>query len=114
MKINFILAALTAGVLLSACGEKHEAVHAVDKLEEAQAAAKAKAPQPEAIKFDDEGQPPFAEPKPAEDAAKTDESKADEKTADAAKPAEADKAEEAKPAEAATEVKTDAPAEEKK
>lgn len=61
MKVQFVAATLAAAALLSACGNKHEGVHAVDKLQEAEAAALAKAPKAEEVKFDDEGQPTFAE-----------------------------------------------------
>lgn len=60
MKVQFLAATIAAAALLSACG-KHEGVHAVDKLQEAEAAALAKAPKAEEVKFDDEGQPTFAE-----------------------------------------------------
>lgn len=56
MKSYKAYAAVLAAVLLTACGDKHPAVHAVDKLEEAQANAIAKAPKAEEIKFGDEGQ----------------------------------------------------------
>lgn len=52
----------TAALALTACGgDEHAHVHAVDKVEEAQAAALAKAPKAEEIVFDDAGQKPFAE-----------------------------------------------------
>lgn len=123
MKAQLVGSMLVAALVLSACGEKHEKVYAVDKVEEAQAAALAKAPKAEEIVFDDAGQPPFAEPaKPAaegeaakaEGQAVTDaktaahhgaaEQPADAKTeeakpADATQPADTAKTEEAKPAE---------------
>lgn len=61
MKIQVLVAALAAAVLVSACGDKHEKVHAVDKVAEAEAAAIEKAPKAEEVKFDDHGQPTFAE-----------------------------------------------------
>ncbi|UNU73827.1 hypothetical protein LU293_02700 [Moraxella nasovis] len=57
MKIQSILGLVLSAVVLTACGGHHEEVAAVDKLAEAQAIAKEKAPQVEEIKFDDEGQP---------------------------------------------------------
>lgn len=103
MKAQLVGSMLVAALVLSACGEKHEKVYAVDKVEEAQAAALAKAPKAEEIVFDDAGQPPFAEP--AKPAAEGEAAKAEGQAADAEKPAEekpaaADaKTEEAKPAE---------------
>lgn len=111
MKAQLLGSMLVATLVLSACGEKHEKVYAVDKVEEAQAAALEKAPKAEEIVFDDAGQPPFAEPaKPAAegnaataDAAKTDAAApADQAAQPADKPAEqADAA--AKPAEQSAE-----------
>lgn len=104
MKAQLVGSMLVAALVLSACGEKHEKVYAVDKVEEAQAAALAKAPKAEEIVFDDAGQPPFAEP--AKPAAEGEAAKAEGQAADAEKPAEekpaaADaKTEEAKPADA--------------
>lgn len=60
MKAQLIAAIIAAAAVLSACS-KHEGVHAVDKLKEAEAAALAKAPKAEEVKFDDHGQPTFAE-----------------------------------------------------
>lgn len=60
MKAQLIAATIAAAAVLSACS-KHEGVHAVDKLKEAEAAALAKAPKAEEVKFDDHGQPTFAE-----------------------------------------------------
>lgn len=57
MKAYAIILPLVAAVALSACGKKQEHVYAVDKVEEAQAAAMEKAPKAEPMKFDDEGQP---------------------------------------------------------
>lgn len=59
MKIKFVATIMVMAVL-SACG-KHEGVHAVDKLKEAEEAALAKAPKAEEMIFDDHGQPTFAE-----------------------------------------------------
>ncbi|ANB90989.1 hypothetical protein MOVS_02110 [Moraxella ovis] len=61
MKVQVLVAALAAAVLVSACGDKHEKVHAVDKVAEAEAAAIEKAPKAEEVKFDDHGQPTFVE-----------------------------------------------------
>lgn len=61
MKIQFLAAMVVASVLVSACGEKHEKVHAVDKVTEAQETAIKKTPQAEEIIFDDHGKPTFAE-----------------------------------------------------
>ncbi|WFF38143.1 hypothetical protein LU290_07725 [Moraxella nasibovis] len=68
MKAQLIAATIAAAAVLSACS-KHEGVHAVDKLKEAEAAALAKAPKAEEVKFDDHGQPTFAETSGAADAA---------------------------------------------
>ncbi len=57
MKANFLTAIMSTSLLLSACGGNHDHPKAVDKLEEAQAAALAKAPKAEEVKFDDHGQP---------------------------------------------------------
>lgn len=100
MKIQLLVAALAAATLLSACS-KGEHVHAVDKVQEAEAAALAKAPKAEEVKFEDEGQAPVAtattepaaeakeEPAKAED--KAEEKAATEEKAEAPK-AEAEKA----------------------
>lgn len=61
--MKLTLTAITGMALclsLTACGKGHEKVHAVDKLEEAQAAAIAKAPTAETISFKDQGQTPVA------------------------------------------------------
>lgn len=82
MKTLAIFVALSAAMMLSACGDKKEKVYAVDRVEAAQEAAVAKAPKPEEIIFEDHGQPTFAETaakggaKPA-DAATTDTATAD-------------------------------------
>lgn len=55
--LSLMTVSLAAVFALVGCGDKHEKVHAVDKVEEAQAAALAKAPTAEAVKFDDHGQP---------------------------------------------------------
>lgn len=118
MKAKILSAVLAGSFLLTACGEEHHAVKAVDKVEEAQAAALAKAPKAEEIVFDDAGQPPFATPAAkSEEPAATDttaEKTAEAQPADAAadkpaetKPAEEAKAEEAKPAEAPAEQPTE-------
>ncbi|WP_323841682.1 MULTISPECIES: hypothetical protein [unclassified Moraxella] len=60
MKIQSLVVVI-ATVLLTACGNKHEHVQAVDKLAEAKEVALAKAPKAEEIKFDDHGQPTFAQ-----------------------------------------------------
>lgn len=107
MKIQLLVAALAAATLLSACS-KGEHVHAVDKVQEAEAAALAKAPKAEEVKFEDEGQAPVAT---AADAATTEpaaeakeepakaEDKAEEK-AETEEKAEAPKAEAEKAADA--------------
>ena len=58
MKAKFSLAIITTTALLTACGG-HDKVHAVDKIEEAQAQALEKAPKAEEIKFADHGQAPM-------------------------------------------------------
>lgn len=108
MKAYAIILPLVAAVALSACGKKEEHVYAVDKVEEAQAAAMEKAPKAEPMKFDDEGQPKVGmsadgTAAPAADAAAT-----DTKATDAAAPAATDAKAEApadKPADAAAEAK---------
>lgn len=85
----FALVALAAAVALVGCGEKHEKVHAVDKVAEAQAAAMEKKPQDQERIFDDHGQKPFAEPKPVvkEEAAEAPKAEATEAVAEQAAPA---------------------------
>ncbi|OOR91329.1 hypothetical protein B0181_03225 [Moraxella caviae] len=58
MKIQAMLGAVLAATLLTACGGS--GVKAVDKVAEAEAAAKANAPKAEEIKFADEGTAPVA------------------------------------------------------
>ena len=97
MKVQVLVAALAAAVLVSACGDKHEKVHAVDKVAEAEAAAIEKAPKAEEVKFDDHGQPTFAEASGATTATPAADS-ATEATIEAAPAADAATAEEAKAA----------------
>lgn len=94
MKVQVLVAALAAAVLVSACGDKHEKVYAVDKVAEAEAAAIEKAPKAEEVKFDDHGQPTFAETSGATTATPATDS-ATEATTDAAPAADAAAAEEA-------------------
>lgn len=61
MKNFALIAVMAAAVALSACSKHHEKVYAVDRVEEAQAAALQKAPQAEEMIFDDHGQPTFVE-----------------------------------------------------
>lgn len=61
MKTLAMIASLTVVVALTACGEKHEKVHAVDRVEEAQKAALEKTPKAEEMTFEDHGQPTFAQ-----------------------------------------------------
>lgn len=56
MKAKLFTAIISTSLLLSACGG-HNNPKAVDKLEEAEANAKANAPKAEEVKFDDHGQP---------------------------------------------------------
>lgn len=91
MKVQVLVAALAAAVLVSACGDKHEKVHAVDKVVEAEVAAIEKAPKAEEVKFDDHGQPTFAEASGATTTTPTTDS--DTKAADAAPAADAATAE---------------------
>lgn len=107
MKAYAIILPLVAAVALSACGKKEEHVYAVDKVEEAQAAAMEKAPKAEPMKFDDEGQPKVGmsadgTAAPAADAVATDAAApaATETATDAKAEAPADK-----PADAAAEAK---------
>lgn len=91
MKVQVLVAALAAAVLVSACGDKHEKVHAVDKVVEAEVAAIEKAPKAEEVKFDDHGQPTFAEASGATTTKPTTDS--DTKATDAAPAADAATAE---------------------
>lgn len=92
MKVQVLVAALAAAVLVSACGDKHEKVHAVDKVVEAEVAAIEKAPKAEEVKFDDHGQPTFAEASGATTTTPTTDSDTDAST-DAAPAADASTAE---------------------
>lgn len=56
--LHLAIVGVVAALVLVGCG-KHEKVHAVDKVEEAQAAAVAKAPKADAVKFDDHGEAPM-------------------------------------------------------
>lgn len=56
MKAKLFTAIISTSLLLSACGGDHAHPKAVDKLEEAEANAKANAPKAEEVKFDDHGQ----------------------------------------------------------
>lgn len=85
-----------ATLALTACGGHEEHPHAVDKLAEAEAAAKAKAPQAETVKFADEGAETIGgvggvNPKPVQ--AADDKAKAEEKTDNTAEAKADDKAE---------------------
>lgn len=55
MKIFAVTASAFVTLMLTACGHGHEKVHAVDRVEEAQAAALANAPKAEDMVFGDEG-----------------------------------------------------------
>ncbi|MPY08880.1 hypothetical protein [Moraxella catarrhalis] len=55
MKIFAVTASAFVALMLTACGHGHEKVHAVDRIEEAQAAALANAPKAEDMVFGDEG-----------------------------------------------------------
>ncbi|OAV32438.1 hypothetical protein [Moraxella catarrhalis] len=57
MKIFAVTALAFVTLMLTACGHGHEKVHAVDRVEEAQAAALANAPKAEEVVFEDEGAP---------------------------------------------------------
>ena len=107
MKNFALIAVMAAAVALSACSKDHEKVYAVDRVEEAQAAALQKAPQAEEMIFDDHGQPTFVElsggaattTTPATDAATPADAAAPAEAAtDAAAPAAADATTEAAPA----------------
>lgn len=102
MKVQLIAATIAAAAVLSACS-KHEGVHAVDKLKEAEAAALAKAPKAEEVKFDDHGQPTFAETSGAA-------AEADAATTATTPAADAATAQPATDAAAATETATEAQA----
>lgn len=54
---KILLLSVLASIVLSACGNSHEKVYAVDRVEDAAAKAAQKAPTAEPIKFEDEGQP---------------------------------------------------------
>lgn len=55
MKIFAVTALAFVALMLTACGHGHEKVHAVDRIEEAQAAALVNAPKAEDMVFGDEG-----------------------------------------------------------
>ena len=55
MKIFAVTALAFVTLMLTACGHGHEKVHAIDRVEEAQAAALANAPKAEDMVFGDEG-----------------------------------------------------------
>lgn len=55
MKIFAVTALAFVTLMLIACGHGHEKVHAIDRVEEAQAAALANAPKAEDMVFGDEG-----------------------------------------------------------
>lgn len=92
MKAKLFTAIISTSLLLSACGG-HNNPKAVDKLEEAEANAKANAPKAEEVKFDDHGQPTMggvggasdASVAPATDVAET--TTATPETTETAKPA---------------------------
>lgn len=95
MKNFALIAVMAAAVALSACSKHHEKVYAVDRVEEAQAAALQKAPQAEEMIFDDHGQPTFVE---LSGGAATTTTPAADAATDAAAPAAADATTEAAPA----------------
>lgn len=53
----FVVLSVISTLLLTACGGHGEKVHAVDRVDESAAAAIAKAPAAEEVKFDDYGEP---------------------------------------------------------
>lgn len=57
MNAKFLLASIATATLLTACGGDHAHIKAVDKVAEAEALAKEKAPKAEPVTFEDEGQP---------------------------------------------------------
>ena len=90
-KLSLSLAVASIAFALTACGGHEEHPHAVDKVAEAEAAAKAKAPQAEEVKFADHGAETIGgvggtNPKPAatSDAKANDQAKSEEKTDNAA------------------------------
>ena len=90
-KLSLSLAVASIVFALTACGGHEEHPHAIDKVAEAEAAAKAKAPQAEEVKFADHGAETIGgvggtNPKPAatSDAKANDQAKSEEKTDNAA------------------------------
>ena len=112
-KLSLSLAVASIAFALTACGGHEEHPHAVDKVAEAEAAAKAKAPQAEEVKFADHGAETIggvggANPKPAatSDAKANDQAKSEEKTENTAEAKADDKKTEEATAKA-EETKTD-------
>lgn len=112
-KLSLSLAVASIAFALTACGGHEEHPHAVDKVAEAEAAAKAKAPQAEEVKFADHGAETIGgvggtNPKPAatSDAKANDQAKSEEKTDNAAEAKADDKKTEEATAKA-EETKTD-------
>ena len=110
MKFFAVTASMAAVLALSACGNNHEKVYAVDRVEEAQAAALANAPKAEEVVFEDEGAPTMTTETAAADtsadaAAQEPGAQEDAQVADAeaaAEPAQEPTAEAQAPAEAQT------------
>ena len=112
-KLSLSLAVASIAFALTACGGHEEHPHAVDKVAEAEAAAKAKAPQAEEVKFADHGAETIGgvggtNPKPAatSDAKANDQAKSEEKTENTAEAKADDKKTEEATAKA-EETKTD-------
>ena len=112
-KLSLSLAVASIAFALTACGGHEEHPHAIDKVAEAEAAAKAKAPQAEEVKFADHGAETIGgvggtNPKPAatSDAKANDQTKSEEKTENTAEAKADDKKTEEATAKA-EETKTD-------
>ena len=117
-KLSLSLAVASIAFALTACGGHEEHPHAVDKVAEAEASAKAKAPQAEEVKFADHGAETIGgvggtNPKPAatsdakaDEKAQADDKKSEEKTENTAEAKADDKKTEEATAKA-EETKTD-------
>lgn len=81
MKAKFVAIVALTTLTLSACGDKHEKVYAVDKLAQAQAVALEKAPKAEEVKFDDHTKPSVATDETANNVAAQSEQSAETDTA---------------------------------
>lgn len=124
MNAKFLLASIATATLLTACGGDHAHIKAVDKVAEAEALAKEKAPKAEPVSFEDEGKPTIGgvggtkgttpaptETAPASDTTAQADAQADTAEAKTEEPKPAETKEEAKPAEGEATAETPAQAE---